>query len=141
MKALAIHQPYAWLIVQGIKDVENRTWSTRHRGPFLVHASKKVIDAKEMSRVRSQLARKGIVLPDDLQRGGIVGVVTLVDCIQRADVRWWKRGRAAQHDSEWFEGPYGFILEDARPLPFRPFRGRQKFFNVPDELYGPEFDL
>ena len=38
MKALSVHQPWAWLIVNGIKIVENRSWSTEFRGRFLVHA-------------------------------------------------------------------------------------------------------
>jgi hypothetical protein len=35
---LSIRQPYAWLIVHGIKPVENRTWSTKFRGRVLIHA-------------------------------------------------------------------------------------------------------
>jgi len=40
MKAILIRQPWAWLIVHGYKDVENRTWSTKYRGPILIHAGK-----------------------------------------------------------------------------------------------------
>jgi hypothetical protein len=39
MKALSIRQPWAWLIIAGIKDIENRRWATNHRGPILVHAA------------------------------------------------------------------------------------------------------
>jgi hypothetical protein len=37
-KALSIRQPWAHLIVAGIKQIENRTWTTRYRGPLLIHA-------------------------------------------------------------------------------------------------------
>lgn len=40
MKALSIRQPWAWLIVHGGKDIENRSWHTKFRGRFLVHAAK-----------------------------------------------------------------------------------------------------
>mgnify|MGYP003365171071 CR=1 FL=1 len=30
--------------------------------------------------------------------------------------------------SQWFCGPYGFVLRHARPLPFRPCRGKLGFF-------------
>src|SRR6267378_3713180 len=40
MKIISIRQPWASLIVSGVKDVENRTWSTRYRGPVLIHASR-----------------------------------------------------------------------------------------------------
>ena len=39
-KALTIKQPYASLIVEGIKDIENRTWKTNYRGRILIHAGK-----------------------------------------------------------------------------------------------------
>lgn len=41
MKAITIKQPWASLIVVGIKDVENRTWKTNFRGRVLIHASAK----------------------------------------------------------------------------------------------------
>jgi len=36
MKALSIRQPWAWLIVDGYKDIENSTWHTNYRGPALI---------------------------------------------------------------------------------------------------------
>ncbi len=41
MKALSIRQPWAWLIANGYKDIENRSWRTNFRGEFLIHAGKK----------------------------------------------------------------------------------------------------
>ncbi len=41
MKAFSIRQPWAWLIVNGITSVENRTWSANCRGRFYVQASQK----------------------------------------------------------------------------------------------------
>jgi hypothetical protein len=40
MKALSIRQPYATLVCAGVKDVENRSWSTKYRGRLLIHASR-----------------------------------------------------------------------------------------------------
>ena len=34
--AIAIRQPWAWLIVNGYKEIENRSWRTRVRGPLLI---------------------------------------------------------------------------------------------------------
>lgn len=39
MKAITIKQPWASLIVHGIKDIENRTWLTHFRGRVLIHAA------------------------------------------------------------------------------------------------------
>lgn len=39
MKALTLHQPWATLIAAGIKTIETRSWSTKHRGPLAIHAA------------------------------------------------------------------------------------------------------
>mgnify|MGYP001129214565 CR=1 FL=1 len=113
MKALAIRQPYAWLIANGYKDIENRSWNTKYRGPFLIHASQTQVDQQD--GVWWYCKDNGIVLPEYVYFGGIVGVATLVDVV-------------TDHPSPWFVGPYGYVLEDARPLPWREFKGRLKFF-------------
>ncbi|WP_291517406.1 hypothetical protein [Acidovorax sp.] len=53
-----------------------------------------------------------------LNRGGIVGSVEIVDCVQ-------------QTDSPWFMGSYGFILRNPEILPFTPSKGQLGFFDVP----------
>ena len=44
--ALSIRQPWAWLIVNGYKDIENRNWKTNFRGKILVHAAKGMTKAE-----------------------------------------------------------------------------------------------
>jgi hypothetical protein len=39
LKILSIRHPWAYLIANGDKDIENRMWRTKYRGPFLIHAS------------------------------------------------------------------------------------------------------
>ena len=46
MKALSVRQPWAHLIVTGIKRVENRFWETPYRGPLLIHAASRWHDTK-----------------------------------------------------------------------------------------------
>jgi activating signal cointegrator 1 len=40
MKTLSLLQPWATLVVMGHKKLETRSWTTRYRGPLLIHASK-----------------------------------------------------------------------------------------------------
>ena len=54
----------------------------------------------------------------ELARGGIVGSVEIVDCVEDSD-------------SPWFIGRYGFVLRDPRPMPFVPWKGALGFFGVP----------
>lgn len=118
--ALSIRQPWAWLIVNGHKPVENRTWICGYRGPLLIHASK--TDTEEDYLAAEDIIREcGLAIrlphPLELQRGGIVGQARLTGCVQR-------------HESPWFFGPHGFVLEDAQPLPFRACRGKLGIFTV-----------
>jgi hypothetical protein len=119
MKALSLWQPWAWLIANGHKDIENRTWNTRFRGTFLIHASM----TYDPHVTPQHFETWGIALPSSgtFQRGGIVGIATLTDVVK-------------QSDSPWFFGPYGFLLKDARPLLFTPLRGQRYFFEVPQEI-------
>lgn len=118
MKALSIRQPWAWLIVNGYKDVENRKWFTDFRGEFLVHTGK-TIDHEGYRWLKSNTE---IQMPeiDEFQTGGIVGSAELIDCV-------------THYDSRWFFGPYGFVIRNAKSLKFVPLRGRLRFFAVPPE--------
>ena len=116
LPALSIRQPWAWLIVNGYKDVENRDWPTRFRGDFLVHAGK-AMDDMSLEEIISYYGLEGIdPAQTELKRGGIVGRSTILDCVTRSD-------------SKWFHGKYGFKLGQSRPLPFKPCRGRLGFFS------------
>lgn len=114
MKALSIRQPYAWLIVSGHKDIENRTWPTGYRGQVLIHAGITYPQRDYADDVDS-LACYGTYPAREEMIGGIVGVATIVDCVSTSA-------------SEWFNGPYGFVLRDARPLPLIPCKGALGFF-------------
>lgn len=121
MKALSIRQPWAWLILNAGKDIENRVWKTQFRGPVLIHASAGMT-ISEYGMAALFVARQvhpGIVLPTmaDLPRGGIVGQVEITDCVDGSC-------------SPWFCGPYGFVLANPKPLPFKPCKGSLKFFEV-----------
>ncbi|HHY88739.1 MAG TPA: ASCH domain-containing protein, partial [Chloroflexi bacterium] len=60
MKALSVRQPWAWLIAQGYKTVENRTWATNYRGPLLIHAGKKPdLTRSELDEIRRIFREEG----------------------------------------------------------------------------------
>jgi hypothetical protein len=35
-RTLTVRQPWAWAIARGHKDIENRSWTTRYRGPIAI---------------------------------------------------------------------------------------------------------
>ena len=120
MKALSIRQPWGWLIAAGFKDIENRTWHTHFRGPFLIHAGASMTrrEYEECKLFCARIAPE-ITLPSmpDLIRGGIIGRANMVDC-------------QACSASKWFTGPIGFKLASAVELPFRSCAGALGFFEV-----------
>lgn len=118
---LSIRQPYAWLIVQGIKPVENRTWRTNFRGRVLIHAGITYPKRDHADDFDSWSAR-GYPAERESMVGGIVGEAVIVDCVK-------------QHPSQFFMGPYGFVLERAKAYPrLIPLGGRLGFFGVPADL-------
>ena len=122
MKALSIRQPWAWQIIYGGKDIENRTWHTKFRGRFLVHAAQGMT-RHELREANRFCMLRNLPIPKELaslQRGGIIGSVELVDSVDTSD-------------SDWYMGAKGFVLRDPRPLPFVPMKGRLGFFEVPDD--------
>lgn len=135
MIALSIRQPWASLILKAGKDIENRCWPTKFRGRMLIHAAKGMTRVEHEDAIafavgaikadpRNAGSTKRTTLRDlgfafeDLQRGGIIGSVELVDC-------------ATSSDSPWFVGEFGFVLCNPQPLPFTPWKGRLGFFDVP----------
>lgn len=125
MRTLSIRQPWAWLIVNGHKDVENRDWTTAWRGPLLIHASKTLVQRNYREEADSVADEFGIEVPalEVIERGGIVGVARLVDCV-------------VDHPSRWFTGEVGLVLADARPLPLHPCKGALGFFHTPAAAVG-----
>lgn len=97
---LSVRQPFANLIAQGIKGIENRSKPLSYRGPLLIHASKKWSDTPvdEIER------RYGVTIPRNLPLGGIIGIVHMPECVSRSD-------------DKFFTGPYGYLLRGATELP------------------------
>ena len=100
-RALTVRQPWASLIIAGIKDVENRTWKTTYRGTLIIHAGR--VDPRPM-------AEHGRLLPA-YPAGAIIGTVDLVGCT-------WG------YASPWaVEGHWQWILENPRACDPVPARG------------------
>jgi hypothetical protein len=115
LPALTVWQPWAWLIVSGYKDVENRSWATRHRGSLLIHAglNKFWLTDTKLARIERKYR---ITLPRDFKRGGAVGIVEVTDCVRRSRSRWHQRGSI------------GWALRNPRLLPFRHCKGAMSLF-------------
>jgi len=88
MQALSIRQPCAWLIVNGYKDIENRTWSTDFRGRVFLHARKRVKQG-DFPEERDYIRESSINIPGELPLGAIVGEVMFLDCVDSSSSPWF----------------------------------------------------
>lgn len=120
MKTISIKQPFAWLLINGYKDLENRNWKTNFRDDILIHASKEV-DTSGYTFVKTNYP--DIKLPDidKFERGGVVGKITITDVVEKST-------------SRWFFGSYGFVMENPIKCKFHPCKGSLSLWDFDEKL-------
>lgn len=136
MKALTIRQPWAWAIAAGHKPVENRTWTTRYRGPLAIHAAQAWDENGELYMARWLIKPPWWPLGAINQKpptGVFVAVADLIDIhraavIQPCCLDWGQVPASA--DDMWFH----WRLDNVRPLS-QPVAGtgRQGLWTVPED--------
>lgn len=141
MMALSLWQPWASLWAIGAKQHETRSWETLHRGPIAIHAAKKWSGELEDLCLRQPFRRALAAVMDPWQRprealpfGCIIGVATLVDCVLiTPDTTPWSSDERAFGD--YTPGRFRLDFEERRWFsPPVPYRGRQRLFQVPDQI-------
>ena len=137
MKALTVKHPWAWAIIDGGKDVENRSRRTSYRGRILIHAGKAMdFDAftfPAFERAANEYGTRGVgpfekINEIDLSTCGMVlGAIDLIDCHHADDCR-----DTVGFCSAWaMEHSYHWVL--ANPLPFEtpfPAKGMLGIWNL-----------
>ena len=126
--ALSIKQPWAALVVAGLKTIEIRRWPTARRGRILIHAAR-VPDARD---VAWQYVTPQVQALAEL-RGGIIGAVELTDCRTYKDLASFVADQTAhRNEPAWFEPPqlYGFVFTSPQVVPFKTYPGWFRFFPV-----------
>lgn len=126
MKCLSVKQPWAWMMfndsgVDGVKDIENRTWNTKFRGTVAIQASQK-IDKAAYFGLKELM---GYNLPDikDLEVGKIIGILDIIDVV-------------SEHSSIWKEpNSIGFVLDKQKKL-IKPIslKGKLGFFSLSEDI-------
>jgi hypothetical protein len=126
--ALSIKQPWASLVLRGLKTIEIRKWNTPRRGRIYIHTGRIADDREEgwecLPRRAANLAKK---------LGGLIGSVELVDVIRYTNLEDFRTDAALHYnDPDWFMPPvlYGFRLSEPRIEPFRAMPGNVRFFKV-----------
>ncbi len=128
IKALSLKQPYAWLIANGYLLVDDRTWGTGYRGSMLIHASKGIYQEYYDYLV----ANTDIPLPDKdkLGYGGVVGIAKLILCARPDEAPSTLTREQRTHFSGVPRDGFGFLFENAKPLPLLPCPGKLGIFEI-----------
>jgi len=136
MKTLSIRQPWATLVVKGIKDIENRTWKTDYRGKILIHAgSTKIPDniyetlpGELYSGLQNEVNFGNVegnlnLLPT----GAIIGYVDLTEIVEPG----------VEFESATYDGGpefYRWIFDNAYEFdePILGVKGKQNLYDTPE---------
>ena len=123
MKCLSVSQPYADLIIDGKKTIELRTWNTRFRGEFLVHAPLKV---------KKETCKRLGIDETRLRTRVIIGKVELYDVKVYNSLGELKSDYKKHLASEeFFRHRYGFLLRNPQELRVPiPYKGSLGFFET-----------
>ncbi|XP_072760457.1 activating signal cointegrator 1 [Anoplolepis gracilipes] len=130
---LSMHQPYASLLVSGIKTHEGRSWYSSHRGRLWIASTVKVPSAEEIFHMQhvSNILKKNetIKFPEIYPTGCLLGCVTVTDVLPREEYRTlYPEGES--------DSPYVFICENSYMLPINfPMKGKHKIYKLDKKIH------
>lgn len=137
---LTMHQPWASLLVYGIKRIEGRSWSAPIRGRLWIHAAGKVPEEATIKAMeefyREIYAVNGITdikFPQHYPVSRLLGCVEVVGCVTREELAGWELvpegvRLEAQTDMCWLcERPQKLLI------PFE-MRGYQGVYNLEKKI-------
>lgn len=137
MRAITLHEPYASFMACGVKTIETRHWSTPFRGRLAIHAAKGIPpyarEAMDDPVISGLMIQNGINR-NMLPLGSIVAVVTVIDVVPTSAVK--DEISDAERALGGYEGSrFAWITDELHRLTYPlPCKGRQGFWNVPDEM-------
>ncbi|CAH8262858.1 unnamed protein product [Arabidopsis lyrata] len=138
---LTMHQPWASLLVHGIKRIEGRSWPSPIRGRLWIHAASKVPDEatiKAMEEFYQEIyAVDGITdiqFPQHYPVSRLIGCVEVVGCVTSDELQNWD----ALPQGVRLEGQTNFCWLCEQPqkliIPFE-MRGYQGVYNLENKIY------
>ncbi|TVU44256.1 hypothetical protein EJB05_03692 [Eragrostis curvula] len=138
---LTMHQPWASLLVHGIKRIEGRSWPSPITGRLWIHAASKVPDPETIKAMedfyREIYAVNGITdikFPDHYPVSRLLGCVEVVGCVRSQELVCWEH----VPESVRLEGLTDFcwLCENPQKLvvPFE-MRGYQGVYNLERRIY------
>ena len=155
MRALTLHQPWAWLVALGVKTIETRSWSTSYRGPLAIHAGAATVHSGHFLLLARRARSAGAITAEQeaafrakaVPFGAVVATCSLVDVVPTNRVLFgeadgWSGDRkrltvlpSQRPYGDFAPGRYAWLLTEVRALPEPiPARGRQGLWTPAPEL-------
>ncbi len=123
MKALSMKQPVPELILEKKKTIELRTWNTKFRGKFYIHASNGFFESW-MERFNFD--------KNKITKGAIVGTAEIVSVKQYNNIKEFESDKEKHLGEKPKKLPmYGYLLSNPQRLekPIQ-YKGQLNFFDV-----------
>ncbi|XP_053318517.1 activating signal cointegrator 1 [Spea bombifrons] len=131
---LSMHQPWASLLVAGIKRVEGRTWYSAHRGRLWIAAAAKRPSTQEISEIEASyrvLLDKDVAFPKDYPTGCLLGCVEVVDCLPLEQFKEQYSSLSQESAS-----PFVFICTNPQELFVKfPMKGQHKIWKLDSKIH------
>ncbi|CAF4914770.1 unnamed protein product [Pieris macdunnoughi] len=132
-KCLSMHQPWASLLVEGIKLSEGRTWYSNHRGRLWIASTAK---PPEQSLVREIENRYRVLYPDKQFKfptfyptACLLGCVNVDDCLPQEEFQ-------KQYPDGDSDSPYVFVCSNPVSLRLRfPVKGQHKIWTLDKSIH------
>ncbi len=141
MKALSIKQPFAGLVIAGIKTVENRSWAPKlAQGTIAIVSTASPEEAIWWESTREKCRKMKVAFPEALCKinGAILGTVTFNHVMWESD-----KGKVETNAGKlppnwktwWIPDMVGFIFKNPKQLlrPI-PLKGRLGLYALDEEV-------
>nr|XP_045620438.1 activating signal cointegrator 1-like [Procambarus clarkii] len=130
---LSMHQPWASLLVAGIKKHEGRMWYSPHRGRLWIAAASKVPTPEEIRQLEHQysvlLQDENLPFPHHYPTGCLLGCVDVTDILPQEEYR------SVYPDGE-SDSPYVFVCENPQEMIIKfPIKGQHKIYKLDPKIH------
>ena len=132
---LSMHQPWASLLVKGIKTVDGRSWYSPHRGRLWIASTVKVADEALIKSYedtyRVICKSEDIAFPKDYPTAALLGCVDVTDCMSKEDYQAQQGADPTETSSD-----YVFICENPQELFIKlPVKGKHKIWKLETQMH------
>jgi hypothetical protein len=128
---LTLWQPWASLMVVGIKKAEGRGWYSTHRGRLWIHAASRQPSIDEIKALEYQYRDCGIPFPTEYPTSALLGCVNVDDVLSQQDYQL----RFAEEEREENGSDFIFVCSQARQLRMPiPLSGQHKIWKLDKTL-------